>query len=134
MSPADAQENSHPDRARSAAVPANNRSAITNGSRLGIDLRTKSGRRWRDLYADALRRTNGRNEVLCRSLASLTVQHEALDAALSRGEPVDVDQLVKLSGAIGRVMVRAGIVTDDDDGPDATAEVIAHIRAATVAA
>ena len=110
-------------------MPANNRSRISNGS-LGIDLRTRTGRRWRDVYLDAMRRTDGRNEVLCRSLASLTVQHEEMDAALSRGEPVDVGLLVKLSGAISRVMVRAGIFADDDYGPgiDGTQAAIDALR------
>ncbi len=110
-------------------MPANNRSAVTNGA-LGIDLRTRQGRRWRDIYLDATRRTGGRNEVLCRSLASLTVQQEELDAQLARGEQVDVDSLVKLGGAISRTMIRAGLIAaDDEPGEDVTAEVIARLRA-----
>ena len=115
------------DRAGSAAVPRNNRSRIANGSSLGIDQRTRAGRRWRDIYLDAMARTGGRNQTLCRSLASLTVQHEEMDAKLARGEPVDVDTLVKVAGAIGRVMVRAGLDAEHEV-IDATDQALTAIR------
>ena len=115
-------------RPRLADLPAASRSRITNGA-LGIDLRTRSGRRWRDIYLDAMRQTGGRHEQTCRSIASLTLRHEQLDAQLAKGEDVDTSELVKLSGAIGRALVRAGLTADDEPGEDVTAEIVARIRA-----
>lgn len=102
------------DRARIADVPRNNRSAVSNGSRVavGIDLRTREGRRWRDCYADAMRQTGGRNETLCKQLASLIVQRERLDSMLARGEPVDTQDLIRLAGAVSRTMTKLGIVEE----------------------
>lgn len=109
-------------------MPRNNRSAITNGTRVGIDLRTAAGRRWRDLLADAMRQTGGRNESLCRQLATLTVRREQLDAEVAAGEPVDPQDLIRVCGAISRLMRLLGLV---EEAPieDATDEVISMLRA-----
>src|SRR5680860_541548 len=120
------------DRDPIAPVSANNRSAVTNGSRLGIgiDGRTRQARRWRDVYTDLMARTGSRHEQLCRSLASLVLQREQLDADLARGETVDTDELIRVVGAISRLTTKIGIVADEPV-PDATEEVVRHIRAAT---
>jgi hypothetical protein len=126
--------NSPADRARSAAVPRNNRSRLGNGSILpaGVDGRSGAARRWKELYRDSMERTDGRHEVLCRQLASLVVARERLDAAMASGETVDVLDLVRLAGQIHRTMRAMGLVTTDADvepAPDVTDEVIARIRA-----
>ena len=123
-----ATQNSPADRRQLADLPAASRSRIANGA-LGIDLRTRTGRRWRDCYLELMAQTGGRHVQMVRSLASLIVQREKLDADLARGEPVDSDELLRLCGAISRLMARVGLVADDEpgEGPDVTAEVIARI-------
>ena len=109
---------------------ASSKSRIANGKALHAfaDGRTREARRWRDLFLSAMHRTGGKHEQLCRSIASLTLRHEQLDARLARGEDVDSTELVKLSGAIGRAMVRAGL-TADNDFEDGTAAAIEFLRA-----
>lgn len=123
-------ENSRPDRTAIAAVPANNRSAVTNGA-LGIDLRTRVGRRFRDVYLDAMNRTDGRNPVLCRSLAGLVVRREALDAAIVSGADVSTDELLRLASEVRRTLTRLGLDAGGDEEPveDGTAAAIAALRA-----
>lgn len=117
-------------RERSAPVPANNRSSISNGSRLGIgiDCRTRAGRRWRDHYHSYLAQTGGRHPDLCRALASLLVQRELLDSALANGERVDALELVRVVGAIGRVMAQAGLTNDHAEPQDMTEHALAIMR------
>ena len=93
-----ATQNSPADRRQLADLPAASRSRIANGA-LGIDLRTRTGRRWRDCYLELMAQTGGRHVQMVRSLASLIVQREKLDADLARGEPVDSDELLRLCGA-----------------------------------
>jgi hypothetical protein len=87
------------------------RSAITNGSRLlqGVNGRSAEYRRYKDLYRAALAETGGRHDALCRQLAGLQVQREALDAALVRGEPVDPTSHVAVANAITRTLITLGI-------------------------
>ena len=113
------------DRARFAEMPKNNRSKVGNGA-LGIDGRSRLGRRWREVFFDAMRRTDGRNMQLCRGLASAVLQREALDAALTRGEPVDTGLLIKLSGEIRRLLTRLGLDADHEviDGTQAAIDAL----------
>lgn len=123
-------------RPRLADLPAASRSRIANG-RLGVDLRTAAGRRWRDCFLSAMEATGSRNESLCRQLATLTVRREQLDAAVAAGKPVDVDLLLRLSSEVRRTLDRLRLTDpdgDDEEGEDVTAEVIARIRAADEAA
>lgn len=112
--------NSPAERARTAAVPRNNRSAVSNGSRVanGIDLRSREGRRWRDLVLHYLSETGGRHDALCKQAASLIIQRERLDSMLARGEPVDTLDLVRLCGAINRTLARLGL--DEPEPYDGT--------------
>lgn len=94
------------------------RSALSNGTRLhftGIDGRSRESRRWRDVYADAMRRSAGASEQNCRSFASLVMQRERLDAQLAAGEAVDDWRLVRLTNAIARLEKRLGLGGDDPD-------------------
>jgi hypothetical protein len=101
-------------RPRLADLPAASRSAIANG-RIGVDLRTAAGRRWRDCYLELMDKTNGRSETLCRSAASLIVRREALDAKIALGEDVSTDDLLRLASEIRRTLSRLGL----DDEPAA---------------
>src|SRR5262249_10515960 len=95
------------------------RSRITNGKALfgaKADGRSRDALGWRDLYRDYLRQTEGRHEVLCRSLASLIVERERLDAALVRGDaPIDPLHLVRVCGAIARTLSRLDLVAGEPE-------------------
>jgi hypothetical protein len=99
-------------------MPRNNRSAVSNGTRLGIDLRSKDGRRWRDIYAAAMEATHARHESLCRQLATLTIRREQLDAQVAAGRDVDIDLLLRLSSEVRRTQERLGLLDAGDDEPD----------------
>lgn len=119
--------NSPAARPRLADLPAASRSRIANG-RLGVDLRTAAGRRWRDCYIDLTHRTRGQHEQLCRSAASLIVRREALDAKIALGQDVPTDDLLRLVSELRRTMTRLGLDADDEPGEDGTAAAIAALR------
>jgi hypothetical protein len=93
------------------------RSSITNGKLFGteVDGRSRAARRWRDVFQDYFRQTDGRHEVLCRSLASLVVERERLDAAIVRGEAADPLHLVRVCGAIARTLERLNVACDEPE-------------------
>jgi hypothetical protein len=86
------------------------RSAVTNGSQLlgGVDMRSATARRFRDLVTELAREHGGELSVvelgLIRSAAALTVKAEELQAGIVRGDAVDVDELVRLSSEARRVL------------------------------
>lgn len=94
--------------ARSPAV----RSAVTNGSKAlaGVDGRSATARRYRDLIADFANELGGTNQLttaeqgLLRQAATLTLRAEQLAAAVVRGEAVDGDELIRLSGEARRIL------------------------------
>jgi len=111
-----------------APVPANNRSRLGNGSALpsGVDGRSSAARRWKEIFRDSMHNTGGRHEQTCRSLASMVLQREALDAALARGEPIDADLLLRLSSEIRRTTTRLGL--DEASPEDGTQAAIRALR------
>lgn len=94
--------------ARSPAV----RSAVTNGSKAlaGVDGRSATARRYRDLIADFARELGGTNQLttaeqgLLRQAATLTLRAEQMAAVVVRGEAVDNGELVKLSSEARRIL------------------------------
>jgi hypothetical protein len=100
-----------------AARPATVRSRVTNGAKMiaGVDGRSAEARRYRDLamsFADDLGGAAGLTEAqraLARQAAALTVQSEALNGAMIRGELVDVEQQTRVANALGRTLNRLGI-------------------------
>jgi len=86
-------------------------SQITNRSQLrrGVDGRSAESRRFRDLTegfaADFGSTPPGEREMaLIRQAAAVTVQAEAMQAAILRGEAVDPDQLVRLTNIQTRTL------------------------------
>ena len=77
-----------------------------------VDGRTRSARRWRAAFEDAMRRAGNRSEQLARAYASATVARQALDEALARGECVDVALLIKLSGEVRRLSARLDLADE----------------------
>ena len=91
-----------------------NRSAVTNGSRLleGIDGRSPLARRFRDLIKAYEAEIGGElTEVergLVKQAAALTLRAEQMQAAIVRGEPIDNDQLIRISGTAKRILGAIG--------------------------
>jgi len=117
----------------SAGFKPEARSRVTNGKQLflgAVDGRSREARRWRDLYHSFLNQTGNKHDQMVRSLASLVLRREQLDARIAVGEDIDTDLLLRLCGTINRTMAKLGIVADDEDeGVDVTEQVIAHIHA-----
>ena len=94
------------------------RSAISNGSSLfigDVDGRSREARRYRDLFRDYVALTHGQHEDLCKQAAALVMQRELLDAAMVRGEPVDVLALTRLSGAINRTFAKLNLLSGEPE-------------------
>ena len=99
-----------------AARPPTTRSRVTNRSDLlrGIDGRSAEARRYRDLIegfaADFDDAPPGERELaLIRQAAAMSVQAEALQARIVRGEDVDLEQLTRLSNVLTRTLKELGI-------------------------
>lgn len=72
-----------------------------------IDGRTREARRMRELEASYLADLDTPNEAdraLARQAAALTVESEAMQAAIARGERFDPDDGVRLSNALARCL------------------------------
>lgn len=144
-------ENTSPERRAVDARPKKIRSAVSNGRRLapGLDGRGALPRRIRDLQI-GLRDELGRapsvaETALIAQAATLIARREQLLSALGRGEPIDDEQLTRMSNVIARTLMAAGL-TDGrgggrkrqrrdgrSDGPS-LAEYVASRQAAKLAA
>jgi hypothetical protein len=88
------------------------RSKVSNRSNLlaGIDGRSATARRFRDLIADLSREYCGEGALstaefgLIRQAAAMTLQAELLQARIVRGEAVNADELIRLSSEARRIM------------------------------
>ena len=95
-----------------AGRPATSRSAVANRTRLhcGVDGRSASARRFKDLVADfaiVLGGYEGLSEadaVLVREIAAKTIGAEALQAQLANGRSVDSEQSVRVSNVLARLL------------------------------
>ncbi|MDT2022816.1 hypothetical protein [Methylocella sp. CPCC 101449] len=97
-------------RTNTASAIATTRSKVSNGTRLleNVDGRSSLARRFRDLYRAYEAEIGGAlNEIdrgLIRQAASLSLRAERMQAAVVRGEEVDNDALIRLSGESRRIM------------------------------
>jgi hypothetical protein len=97
---------------RVAPRPPATRSAVSNGSRIleGVDGRSSGARRFKDLVENFSRDLGGIDRLseaeqsLIRQAASLTMRGEQLQAAIVKGEPVDPDELIRLSNTARRCL------------------------------
>ena len=88
------------------------RSRVTNGRELlpNVDGRSRSARRYRDIVSALVAERGGEaalsesEKALVRSAASLTVQSEAMAAAMVRGEPIDPEQMTRVNNALTRTL------------------------------
>ncbi len=92
--------------------PARVRASITNGTRLlaGVDGRSASARRFRDLVAALKAEYAADHELTAaelgaiRHVAAMMLHAEQLQAAVVKGESVDSDKLIRLSGEARRLL------------------------------
>jgi hypothetical protein len=93
---------------------ATTRSKVSNGTRLlqNVDGRSSSARRFRDLVRAFETEVGGNlTEVergLIRQAAALTFKAETLQSDLVNGNPVDGDQLIRLTGTAKRILSAIG--------------------------
>lgn len=86
------------------------RSKITNGKRLleETDGRSKRSRRFHDLVASFSKELGASPDAfqlaLIKQAASLVIQSETMQSALVRGEPVDAEELTRVSNLVGRTL------------------------------
>ena len=85
------------------------RSRVSNRSRIlaGVDGRSATARRFRDICRHELEAGGNVTEVqrdLIRQAAGLVVRGEQMQAALIRGEPVNNDELVRISSTAKRLL------------------------------
>jgi hypothetical protein len=110
------------------------RSRVTNGSKLvvGLDGRSAEARRYRDLvigYADDLGgadRITEAQRALIGQVATLQIQSERVQAAVLRGEQVNLEQLTRLANASTRILSRLGLKRERSD---ATPDLAAYLAA-----
>jgi hypothetical protein len=104
---------SRADRAKLAPRPimsATSRAKVSNGTRLlaGVDGRSATFRRFRDLVADLIREQGRELSIseigLIRSAAALLVRSEELQAAAVRNEDLDGDELIRLTSEARRLL------------------------------
>lgn len=90
---------------------------MTNGSRLFVDGDGQSpwARRWRDLVELHEADLGGGTHLteaqasLCRRVATIEIELEAMEGTLSRGEKVSLDEYARVSGHLRRILESLGI-------------------------
>jgi hypothetical protein len=108
----------HAHRTRIARTIPTTRSKVSNGTRLlqNVDLRSSSARRFRDLvraYEGELGGNPSEAErSLVRQAVALQLQAERMQEQIVEGEPIDPDQLIRVSSTskrlLGIIASRAG--------------------------
>jgi hypothetical protein len=104
---------------RTVVVPrsVNARSKVSNGTDLlmGIDGRSATARRYRDLYASiaqdqgGIERMSEARAQLIRRFAAASVMAEMMEAKLVGGENIDLQEYSQLSSTLVRLAQRIGI-------------------------
>jgi hypothetical protein len=100
------------DRCEFAPRPVNNRAKVSNGTRIlaGIDGRSAEARRYRDVaqsLADDLggaAKLSEAERALVRQAAASIVASEKFQAAIIRGDDVDLEQTTRLANATTRLL------------------------------
>lgn len=93
--------------------------AVIGAESLGVDLRTRQGRRWRDHIRHLADQLGGEptasQGLLLRRCATLTCFLESADARLLSGEPVDQAAYVRNSNAMRGMLLQLGLVAKSRD-------------------
>jgi hypothetical protein len=103
------------DRGDFAQRPVNNRAKVTNGTRLldGVDGRSAEARRYRDLVSSFAADLGGDptklselEKALIRQAAATLGVSEKMQAAIVRGEVVDLEQATRVANTASRCLAR----------------------------
>ena len=91
-------------------ISTTNRSRVSNGSKLlmGIDGRSTEARRFRDLirgYEAEFETASDFDKSLIREAAFLVLKTEQIQSAHLQGQYVAIDEIVRLSGQLRRVLI-----------------------------
>jgi hypothetical protein len=100
-----------------ADTSPSSRSRITNHADLlpGIDGRSATARRFRDLVLSVLEDLGGADMVseaerqLVRRVTHLSVEAELMEADRVKGQEIDIDKYIAITNAIGRAGQRVGL-------------------------
>ncbi|RWB60451.1 hypothetical protein [Mesorhizobium sp.] len=84
--------------------------------RLKTDARTRRSKRWRQLYCEYMKRTEGKYEELVQALCSLVVQRETLQNEQLRGIADNAYLIHKTSQQISYTMTQLGLVRIEKEG------------------
>jgi hypothetical protein len=112
-------------------IPSNNRTKVGNGARLhvrpkfgGPDMRSREGRRWREVYIDFLielgRRPAASEQAQIRVATNLTIRVEDMSAALAAGKRIDPGDITMLSSELRRCLRSLGM--DGASGSESDAD------------
>ena len=121
-------------RTAAAPKPPTTRSRVSNGRELvaGCDGRSAQARRYRDLMAEMISDLGGPDGLsegqrqLVRRAAGLSVQAEAVEAAIIGGEDIDLGQYVTASNCLRRVLESLGLRRV---AKDVTPDLASYLRA-----
>jgi hypothetical protein len=113
--------------------PPTLRSAVTNGSKLleGVDQRSPLARRYRDIAGAIIADLGGEDmcsevkKQLIRRFAGDSVLAERMEAALVRGEQVNIAEYTALSSSLVRLANRIGVERVPKDIGPSLADIIA---------
>jgi hypothetical protein len=105
---------------RAAASLAQQRSKISNGTRThihpafgGPDLRSRSARRWRDVYADLVcelgHPPSASEDALVRSCCDLSLMRETMSNRIAAGKQADPDELIRITSTLKRLLAELGL-------------------------
>jgi hypothetical protein len=99
--------------------PSYLRSKVTNGARLFVsgagDGNSAWARRWRDLIELHVNDGGGADRMseaevsLCKRCATLEIQLESMEAAMSEGKIVDVEQYARIASHLRRIFETTGL-------------------------
>jgi hypothetical protein len=110
---------------------------VSNGRLMpkSVDMRSVAGRRFRHLVQGLEAELTGcaseTAKTLIRQIAAVQLQTELLQAKIVKGEPIDTDMMVRLSGEHRRLMsIYRGLASQNKPGrPTTLSEIMAELDA-----
>lgn len=93
--------------------------SVVGAETIGVDLRTRQGRRWRDHVRHLAEQLGGKptasQGLLLRRCATLTVFLEQAEARMLGGEKVDQAAYVRNSNAMRGLLIQLGLASKSRD-------------------
>jgi hypothetical protein len=110
-----------------AGRPRTVRSGLTNNPHKldGVDMRTRRGRRYRDIVDAVIAEFGSGNPVALRELAGLRFTLEQIQARVVTGDPRACEDLVRVSNLVAR---REGVMREAGAHRDQTPSLAEYVR------